>query len=102
MAGKKKAVEAPTRHQVDTSKIQIGSGNAIPRMLKESKYPWAALLEGAPGELDFTIPMSQDDAEKLRVSVQTSGRSYYSARGIARRAVVRVVDEGLRAWALEG
>ena len=104
----KKSKKVHEKNRVSTDAIVMGSGNTVPKMLKESKYPWAALLDGEPGELDFTIPMpSYEQAVGSRVSVQSSGRQYYGQRGISRRAVVRIVElaggkYALRAWALAG
>lgn len=104
----KKSKTRKEQHRVEVNNIVLGKSNPIPRMLKESKYPWASLLSDEPGVLDFTIPMgSLEEASEMRTSVQSSGRAYYEKRGINRRAIVRVVDlgkgkYGLRAWALAG
>lgn len=88
-----KKVAAPKTRKVRP--ISIQENIEIPPMVKESKYPWGELAEATPKEKNFFIECeSEEEANRLRSSVYSSGRNYYLKRKIARVPVVRVIQVG--------
>jgi hypothetical protein len=102
-----KKVAAPkkvTRENVREG-YTLQEGMEIPPIVKESIYPWGALLEKDPGVLSFFVACgSAEEAEGRRSPIQSSGNNYYSKRRIPRTAVSRIVEEdgqtGVRSWAV--
>ncbi len=86
---------------------------AIPPIVKSSIYPWDSLIpqEGDESEAparNFLVECAdQEEAEKLRSSVYSSGRSYYQKRGTGLMPLCRVVENppksgnfGIGCWAV--
>jgi len=82
------------RQAVDTSGIVMLSDVEIPRRTRGSKYPWARLVANG-GNGGFFIPLeSEERANQLRSSIQSSGRVYLTARGLPYNAVSFVSQQG--------
>lgn len=78
----------------------------IPPLVKESIYPWDKLAapDVKPLMASFFVACdNKEEADTLRPSVYSSGRTYYQKRSISLRPVLRVLQMGdvwgIMAWA---
>jgi len=66
--------------------ISLGEGLELPPVLKKSKYPWDKIQprpddkEDAPARHFFVGCDDEQEATRLRSSVQAAGTNYYSKR----------------------
>ena len=106
----------PTRARVE---YDIEIGLVQPPRVRDSIYPWDALreaaitqalvevVEGEPAQLvSFFVPCDDEEhATASRVSIQTSGRTYYQKRRqnfIVSSSIAQEDDTwGVRSWVLE-
>jgi len=99
------AEQQEDRYIVDATDIVLEAGHEIPQRLYGSKYPWAQLIEDIDSFPSFFVPFPDEEtANRLRVSIHSSGRAYYQAREIPLGPVTRVLQNeegtwGVRAWA---
>jgi hypothetical protein len=99
MADAKK--KAAPRKVVDVSGVVMLTDVTIPKSVRGSKYPWAQLVANG-GNGGFFVPFSSEaSAKRTRTSIQTSGRSYMSARDLPYKAVCFVSKEG-ESWGVTG
>lgn len=78
------------RNIVDPDTVEILEGVEPPPILRESKYPWANLLQD-PSKSFFVPCNSEEEARQKRTGIQSSGRHYVEMREAPLVAVSRVI-----------
>lgn len=92
-------------------KIAVGSGLAIPPIIKGSKYPWLDIVgdpdnKDAPAKHFFVECDTKEEAEKLKSSIHSSGVNFYLKRSMGLVPICRAMQIkedgpwGVAAWSV--